>query len=113
MAEKPVALGIIGAGIMGQRMLNAVLAHPPGQVCVAGVWDPIPAAMHRIPAMFPGVKCHRDAHSVIAASECVYAASPPASHLGYAGATLQAGKSFFGEKPLAVDLAEARAFVVW
>jgi predicted dehydrogenase len=38
-------------------------------------------------------------------------ASPPASHLGYARQALRAGKAFFGEKPLAVDLADARAFV--
>src|SRR5215218_11452598 len=111
MPDEPVALGIIGAGIMGQRMLNAVLDQPPGLVRLAGVWDPAPAAMHRIAAMFPGVELCADASSVIDASDCVYVASPPASHLGYARAAVQAGKSFFGEKPLAVDLAEARAFV--
>jgi predicted dehydrogenase len=111
MPDEPVALGIIGAGIMGQRMLNAVLDQPPGLVRLAGVWDPTPAAMQRIAAMFPGVELCADASSVIDASDCVYVASPPASHLGYARAAVQAGKSFFGEKPLAVDLPEARAFV--
>jgi predicted dehydrogenase len=111
MAGKSVALGIIGAGIMGQRMLNAVLDQSPDLVRVAGVWDPSPGAMHRIAAMFRRVEFYADAASVIDASDCVYVASPPASHLGYARAALQAGKSFFGEKPLAVDLTEARAFV--
>ena len=48
---------------------------------------------------------------MIAASDCVYVASPPASHLGHARAALAAGRSFFGEKPLSVDVADARAFV--
>jgi len=52
-----------------------------------------------------------DAAAVIAASDCVYIASPPASHLDHARAALAAGKSFFGEKPLAIDVADARAFV--
>src|SRR4051794_9733302 len=111
MADKPVALGIVGAGIMGQRMLNAALGQSPDLVRVAGVWDPSPDAMNGIAAMFPGIECHADAASVTNASDCVYVASPPASHLGYPRAAIQSGKSFFGEKPLAVDLTEARAFV--
>src|SRR4051812_34735076 len=96
---------------MGQRMLNAVLDQSPDLVRVAGAWDPSPDAMNRIAGVFPQVGRHPDAASVINASDCVYVASPPASHLGYARAALQAGKSFFGEKPLAVDLTEAWAFV--
>jgi len=108
---QPVALGIVGAGIMGERMLGAVLDGAPGPVRIAGVWDPSPGAMDRIAARFPAVERHLDAASVIGSSECLYIASPPASHLGYARAALQAGKTAFVEKPLAVDLDEARAFV--
>jgi predicted dehydrogenase len=107
----PVAIGIIGAGIMGERMLNAILDQPPGTVTPAGIWDPSSAAMDRMAERFPAVPRHADAATVIAASDCVYVASPPASHLGYGRAALAAGKTFFGEKPLAVDLADARAFV--
>lgn len=111
MPETPVAIGIIGAGIMGERMLNAILDQAPSLVGVSGIWDPAPAAMERVAAKFPTLERHADAASVIRASECVYVASPPASHLGYARAALAAGKAFFGEKPLAVDVADARAFV--
>ncbi|KTS24764.1 oxidoreductase [Methylobacterium indicum] len=106
-----LALGIIGAGIMGERMMNAVLGQDGATVRIAALWDPAPAARERIAARFPGVPVVSDAAAVVAASDCVYIASPPASHLGHARAALAAGRSVFCEKPLAVDLAEARAFV--
>ncbi len=111
MSTNPVAIGIIGAGIMGERLLNAILDQPPGTVMAAGIWDPSPAAMERMAARRPAVPRLPDAAAVIAASDCLYVASPPASHLGYGRAALSAGKAFFGEKPLAVDVADARAFV--
>jgi predicted dehydrogenase len=114
--EPPIALGIIGAGIMGERMLGVLGAggaHPQaGPVRAAGVWDPSPRAMARVADAFPGAPRLPDAAAVIAASDCVYVASPPASHLGHARAALAAGKPVFCEKPLAVDVADARAFVV-
>ncbi|SEO67107.1 Predicted dehydrogenase [Methylobacterium sp. ap11] len=107
----PLALGIVGAGIMGERMMNAVLGQDAPLVRIAALWDPAPAARERIAARHPGVPVVADADAVVAASDCVYVASPPASHLGHARAALAAGRSVFCEKPLAVDLAEARAFV--
>lgn len=110
-SPSPLALGIIGAGIMGERMLNAVLGQDGATVRIAALWDPSPAARGRIAASFPSVPVVADAAAVVAASDCVYVASPPASHLGHARAALAAGRSVFCEKPLAVDLAEAHAFV--
>ena len=111
MANKSVAIGIIGAGIMGERLLGAILQQDPALVHVCGIWDPSPDAMRRMERTFPDVARLPDAGAVIAASDCVYVASPPASHLGHARAALAAGKSFFGEKPLSVDVTDARAFV--
>ena len=111
MANKSVAIGIIGAGIMGERLLGAILQQDPALVHVCGIWDPSPDAMRRMERTFPDVARLPDAGAVIAASDCVYVASPPASHLGHARAALAAGRSFFGEKPLSVDVADARAFV--
>jgi predicted dehydrogenase len=111
MKSGSVAVGIIGAGIMGERLLNAILQQDRDLLHVCGLWDPAPAAMQRMAKGFPTVPQMRDAAAVIAASDCVYIASPPASHLAHARAALAAGKSFFGEKPLAVDVDDARAFV--
>lgn len=102
-----IRLGIIGAGIMGQRVLRA--AEGAGEhVQVASVWDRDAAALDRLRLSAPGAA---SAEAVIGAADCVYVATPPASHLGYARAALAAGKAVFLEKPLAVDVADARRFV--
>jgi predicted dehydrogenase len=111
MTSDSVAIGIIGAGIMGERLLGALLQQDRDMLHVCGIWDPSADAMRRVERNFPKVPRLSDAAAVIAASDCVYIASPPASHLGHARAALAAGKSFFGEKPLSVDVADARAFV--
>lgn len=111
MKTGSVAIGVIGAGIMGERMLNAILAQDPDLLHACGIWDPSAAAMQRMAGAFPQVPQLPDAAAVIAASDCVYVASPPASHLDHARAALAAGRTFFGEKPLAVDVDAARAFV--
>jgi predicted dehydrogenase len=111
MKNGSVAVGIIGAGIMGERLLNAILQQDPDLLHPCGIWDPAPAAMQRMASAFPAVPRLADAAAVIAASDCTYIASPPASHLQHARAALAAGRSVFSEKPLAVDVADARAFV--
>ena len=109
--REPLALGIVGAGVMGRRMLDAVAGQSASPVRVAALWDPSPAALERIGSEHPAVPRVADVAAVVEASACVYVASPPASHLGHARAALDAGRSVFCEKPLAVDLADARAFV--
>ncbi len=101
-------LGVIGFGIMGERLTRAALDHDPAVVEIAGVWDPSAAAGGRIAAA--GVPALDDPAAVIAAADCVYIASPPATHLGHARAAMAAGKAVFTEKPLSVDLEDSRAF---
>jgi len=107
----PIRLGIIGYGIMGERLLRAALDHDPAVIAVAGLWDPSAAAMQRLAADLPQVKQLASADAVIAACDCLYIAAPPAFHLGYARAAFAAGRAVFCEKPLAVDVADADAFV--
>lgn len=103
-----VGLGIIGAGIMGERMLRAALKQARDSVHVTGIWDPSPAALARVAGLAPAAE---SAAALIAGAECVYIASPPASHLAHAAAALDAGKAAFAEKPLAADVVAAGAFV--
>ncbi len=104
-------LGIIGAGIMGERLARAALDQANGSVEIVGIWDPSPTAMTRIGAELPGVPHLASADALTAAADCVYVASPPASHLGHARRALDTGKAVFCEKPLAVDIADSEAFV--
>ncbi len=107
----PIRLGILGAGIMGERMLRAALEHASESVEVSGIWDPSAAALSRIGSTLPSVPLAASAELVLAGCDCLYIASPPATHLEHAERALAAGKAIFCEKPLAVDVAQAQRFV--
>ncbi len=109
MTSEPLKLGIIGLGIMGERLMRAALAHEGTRI--TAVWDPGAAAVARLTSITPDIAISADAAAVIAASDAVYIASPPASHIALGQQVLTAGKALFLEKPLASDLAAARAFV--
>ena len=61
MKNDSVAIGIIGAGIMGERLLNAILQQGPARVHACGIWDPAPQAMQRMAKTFPEVPRLADA----------------------------------------------------
>lgn len=107
----PIALGIIGFGIMGERLLRAALDHAAAHVVVTGVWDPAPGASMRLAGVSAAVPMLGSAAEVIDACDCLYVATPPAAHIALAEQALGAGRAVFLEKPLATDLAAARAFV--
>ena len=105
-------LGIIGAGIMGERMLRAAVEHAADIVEITGVWDAAPEALDRIGAIGAiGARRADCARAVVESADCVYIATPPSSHLDYAEQAFAAGKAVFLEKPLAVDFEASRAFV--
>jgi predicted dehydrogenase len=106
-----IRLGIVGFGIMGERLLRAALAHDPSVIRPVAVWDPSPAAAARLAEVAPGLPMLDGAQAVMDACEALYVASPPSSHLDHAGAALARGRAALLEKPLAADLAAARRFV--
>jgi predicted dehydrogenase len=103
-----VTIGIIGTGIMGERMLRAALEQASDVVRVTGIWDPSAEALARIGMLAPHAE---SVPALIAGADCVYVASPPSSHLEHALSALAAGKAVFCEKPLAADMAMGRDFV--
>lgn len=106
-----IKVGFIGLGIMGQRMLAAVDAHP--EFTIGPVWDLAPEAVRRITAQYPQARPVQNAAKLITSADIavVYIATPPATHLDYVEQALAAGKAIFCEKPLATELARAQEVV--
>ncbi|SDF79778.1 Predicted dehydrogenase [Lentzea fradiae] len=99
MTAEPIRLAVVGLGAMGTRMLTAARAHPDYTV-VAGV-DVAPRALD-VPVV-------TSLAEVLSEVDAVYVSTPPATHAGLVLEAFAAGKAVFCEKPLAVDLGEARA----
>ncbi|MCR0983995.1 Gfo/Idh/MocA family protein [Roseomonas populi] len=106
-----VRLGIVGFGIMGERLVRAALDHHGAPLRLTGVWDPSPEAAARLASIAPDLPMLESAEAVIAGCDCLYVAAPPAAHLPLAGAALSVGRSVLLEKPLSHDTEAARAFV--
>jgi predicted dehydrogenase len=96
-------IGIIGLGIMGRRMLDMVQRHPGFEAAAA--FDPraddlpIPRA-----ASLEALLDRGDLHAV-------YIATPPEGHLEAIKQAAARNLAILCEKPLASDIAEARAAV--
>jgi predicted dehydrogenase len=104
-------VGILGLGVMGERMLRSMAAHPAFEVTAA--WDPAPEAPERLRTLSPEARFAADAAALVAAPDvtCVYVAAPPAVHLPLARLAFGLRKPVFCEKPLAVDRQAAREAV--
>ncbi len=114
-SDHPVRLSVIGTGIMGERMLRAVREQARGLVEVVSAWDASGEAMERVAPLVSGdgTRAARpgSARDAMEGADCVYVATPPATHLDYAEQALAAGKAVLLEKPLATDVPAADAFV--
>lgn len=111
MSGRGARLGIIGCGIMGERIIRATLSLDPDLITLAALWDPDPKARARLNAEMPDLPFVDHAPDVAAAADVIYIASPPATHLGHARIALGAGRAVFTEKPLAVSMEESQAFL--
>ncbi len=99
-------IGVIGLGIMGQRMMNGMAHHPSFQV--TDIWDLNTSASKK----FPDLIFHPNAQSLIESDiDAVYIATPPLSHIEYSRLALHANKAIFCEKPLAVDIKASQQLV--
>lgn len=99
-------VGIIGLGIMGQRMLEHMVRHD--RFDPVALWDPSAVACAQAGQIAPGARIAASAEEVIAASDLVYLACPPIPRKAYALAAAGAGKGVFLEKPLGIDVTESR-----
>ncbi len=96
-------VGMIGAGIMGQRMFDNMATH--ADFNVTAVFDPAGVRADMTEAT--------TAEDIFTSADIdlIYIACPPAWHVEYALAAAANGKHVFCEKPLAVDITESRKLV--
>jgi 1,5-anhydro-D-fructose reductase (1,5-anhydro-D-mannitol-forming) len=96
-------VGIIGLGIVGQRMMMNMSLHEAFDV--VSIFDP-----HQTLQDLPFTN---SADSLITHPDVdlVYIACPPEYHAGYAIAAAEAGKPIFCEKPLGIDVTQSQKLV--
>lgn len=104
-----IRIGVIGAGTMGLRLLQALKAHTA--YTVAGVYDPDAGAVARVRALDPRLPIAASAAelSLQPGLDALYVASPPAWHLEHLRLAQDAGLAVLCEKPLAASLADVAA----
>lgn len=103
------SIAVIGLGIMGQRMLQALSTYPAFDV--THMWDPSDAAQSAALAIAPNATIPDTAEAAIDAVDLVYLACPPAPRHVYAKYAAELGKSLFLEKPLGTDISASRELV--
>jgi predicted dehydrogenase len=104
----PLNIGVIGLGVMGQRMLDRLQAHPRLRATV--VWDAHAVTMQRTLAARTQLTAAASAEALIASPGLhgLYIATPPAAHMALSNAAFDAGLAVLCEKPLTVDFDAAR-----
>lgn len=105
MAERPINVGLVGAGPWAGMVHAPVLAAGP-ETRLAGVWARRPEAAQALAAKH-GAPAFDDLDALFAACEAVAFAVPPNVQPALAIRAAAAGKALLLEKPLALDLAEA------
>lgn len=103
-------VGVVGLGLMGQRMLGSFAAHANFDVVVGFDMDGIASAAQAKAFSFQSV-ASLDVLLGRDDLDLVYVATPPASHVSIARRVLESGRALFLEKPLSVDLASAAELV--
>jgi predicted dehydrogenase len=105
-----LGIGIIGYGRIGAEHAGWIAAAGAGLRVVAA--DDVTPARNALAAS-RGLKTYSDMDALLAdpAVEAVLVSTPTAMHFEHASRALAAGKHVMVEKPVALDLAQARALV--
>ena len=105
---EPLNVGVIGLGVMGQRMLARLAGH--ARLRATHAWDADAQVVARTLAAYPQLQSAANAEALIDAPglHCLYIATPPAPHLVLSNRAFDAKLAVFCEKPLTVDFEAAR-----
>lgn len=109
---KPIRVGVIGAGGMGERHARN-LAHEMAASQVVAIMDVDQARLRQVAAAVGATHTFSDGNELINHPdvEAVLIAAPDRFHAQLTRACLDAGKPVLCEKPLALTAAEARRLV--
>ncbi|GLY82360.1 Gfo/Idh/MocA family protein [Actinoallomurus iriomotensis] len=102
-------IGLLGTGPWAEIAYGPALRDHP-EVEFIGTWGRRPEAAAAISETFGG-RPYADADTLIADSEAIAIALPPAVQAPLAARAARAGRHLLLDKPLAVDVADARAVV--
>ena len=107
----PVKIGLVGAGVIGKRHIDA-LGHTPQGELVA-IADPSPAAVDYAASL--GVPIYTSAGEMAAKSgaEAIIIATPTERHLDDAMACMEAEAHLLIEKPIPATVAEAEQIITY
>ncbi|MGD8458449.1 MAG: Gfo/Idh/MocA family oxidoreductase [Anaerolineales bacterium] len=105
------SVGIIGLGMIGEKMLEKFIKHPSFNVAVCG--DLNQKVSNQVQAKFPSIHICNNAEQIIENPkiELVYIATPPKTHIEYGQRVIDANKALFMEKPLAIDISKSEKLV--
>jgi predicted dehydrogenase len=101
-------VGVVGLGVMGTRLMNALHAHPGAEV--RAVCDTNSERAQEVAQGIPGAAWSTDYRELLSDAEIdlVYVAVPPKWHAAIALDVIAAGKHILCEKPLAHTREQAR-----
>lgn len=108
---QPVKIGLVGAGVIGKRHIDALGHIPQGEL--VAIADPFPAAADYARSL--GVPVYNSAGEMAAKSgaEAIIIATPTERHLDDAMACMEAGAHLLIEKPITATVAEADKIIAY
>lgn len=111
MSAAPLRLLLAGLGNRGQMWARIVKEHE--HASLAAAVDPNPEARERIERRFPGLPLFATLEEALAAGgvDAVLLVTPPDGHRTQAQLIFETGLPLLAEKPLALDMEDARAIV--
>lgn len=103
-------LGIVGLGSAARTMLASIEVHP--NVDLVAVAEPLEDARTSVAARF-GARAFAEIESLVACPDvdAVYVATPTELHVEHVILAANAGKHVLVEKPMAIDLEQARRMI--
>ena len=106
-----LSIGVVGLGVMGQRMLARLAGH--ARLRVTQVWDENPVVLSQVLANDPMLRAASSAEALIhePGLHGLYIATPPGPHIALSERAFDAGLPVLCEKPLTTDFAAARACI--